>query len=159
MSAIFRTADLSDDDPDGLGSCALQWRGFGGLPAFRGTVVTVRCFEDNALVREVLTEPGSGRVLVVDGGGSLRCALVGDNLAAIAHANGWAGIVVHGAVRDVVGLAQVPIGVTALGTNPRRSGRAGGGERDVPVSFGGVTFTPGAQLFCDEDGVLVAEGG
>lgn len=152
----FSTADLSDERPDALASCALQLRDLGGVRAFQGPVATVRCDEDNALVREVLSEPGAGRVLVVDGGGSLRCALVGDNLAAIANDNGWAGIVVHGAVRDVVGVGQVPVGLKALGTNPRRSGKAGGGERDVPVSFGGVTFTPGAQLYADEDGVLVA---
>ncbi len=149
------TADLSDEHPDRYAACELQLRDVGGVPAFRGGVATVRCDEDNALVREVLSEPGAGRVLVVDGGGSLRCALVGDNLAAIARDNGWAGIVVHGAVRDVVALAQVAIGVKALGTNPRRCGRAGGGARDVPVSFGGVTFTPGALLHADEDGVLV----
>jgi len=156
MTASSTTADLADERPDELAGCELQLRDVGGVAAFQGSVVTVRCFEDNALVRAVLSGPGEGRVLVVDGGGSLRCALVGDNLAGIAHDNGWAGIIVHGAVRDVVAVGQVAVGVKALGTNPRRAGRVGSGERDVPVSFGGVTFTPGAELFSDEDGVLVS---
>jgi len=115
----------------------------------------VRCFEDNALARQRLESPGEGRVLVVDGGGSMRCALVGDRLAALGRDNGWAGIVVNGCVRDSVALDEVGFGVKALGTNPRPSGNLGAGEVDVAVTFGEATFATGAQLHADEDGVIV----
>ena len=149
------TADLVDELGDRAESCDLQLRQLGGRRAFDGPVVTVRCFQDNALVKQVLSEPGDGRVLVVDGGGSLHCALVGDVIAGTAADNGWAGLVVHGVVRDSVALATLPLGIKALGTNPRKSTKTGAGERDVPVSFGGVVFTPGAHLFSDDDGVVV----
>ena len=149
------TADLVDELGDGVDSCDLQLRQLGGARAFDGTAVTVRCFEDNALLRSVLSEPGKGRVLVVDGGGSLRCALVGDVIAGLALDNGWAGLVLHGVVRDSAVLGQLPLGIKALGTNPRKSGKTGSGERDVPVAFGGVTFRPGAHVYSDDDGVLV----
>jgi regulator of ribonuclease activity A len=107
------------------------------------------------LVRERLSSPGDGRVLIVDGGGSLRCALVGDNLARMGRANGWAGIVLNACVRNSAALDELGFGIKALGTNPRRSGKDGGGEVDVPVTFGEVTFVPGAELYGDEDGVVV----
>jgi regulator of ribonuclease activity A len=150
-----RTADLSDASGDRFLPCSLPWRSFGGVTSFAGPIATVRCRDDNGLVRTAVSGPGEGRVLVVDGGGSLETALVGDVLAGLALANGWAGLVVHGAVRDVVALAGLDLGVVALGTNPRRGGREGAGERDVPVTFGGVTFHPGSRLVTDEDGVLV----
>ncbi len=153
-----RTADLSDEHGARLQACTLQWRMLGGRRQFTGPVSTVRCREDNGIVRVAVSEPGEGRVLVVDGGGSLSAALVGDVLGGLAAANGWAGLVVNGAARDVVALAQVDIGVLALGTNPRRAERDGVGERDVAVSFGGVVFTPGARVFVDEDGLLVERG-
>lgn len=149
------TADLYDQYGDSLQSCDLQLRDLGGRPRFHGDVRTVRCHEDNALLRSVLSTPGSGAVLVVDGGGSLHTALVGDVIAGLAVANGWAGIVVHGAVRDSAALADLDLGVKALGTNPRKSAKTGAGEVDVPVVFGGVTFTPGDSLWADEDGVVV----
>jgi regulator of ribonuclease activity A len=149
------TADLFDEHGDALESCDLQFRQFGGRAAAGGPVATVRCREDNALLRSVLSTPGEGRVLVVDGAGSLHTALVGDLIAALAVANGWAGIVVHGAVRDAAALAGLPLHVKALGTNPRKSTRTGAGERDVPVVFGGATFTPGAILHSDEDGIVL----
>ncbi len=149
------TADLIDEHGDALGSCDLQLRQYGGHRAFSGVVTTVRCHQDNALLKSVLSSPGDGRVLVVDGGGSLHTALMGDLIAQLAVDNGWAGVVIHGAVRDSATLSGMPLGVKALGTNPRKSGKTGAGERDVPVSFGGVTFTPGAELFSDPDGVLV----
>lgn len=107
------------------------------------------------LLRGQVSEPGGGRVLVVGGGGSFACALLGDNIAEIAVRNGWAGIVVNGCVRDVVALAELPIGIKALGTNPRPSGKAGGGETGVPVTFGGAEFAPGSILHADDDGVIV----
>lgn len=149
------TADLYDEHGNALQSCSLQLRHLGGVRGFSGVVSTVRCHRDNALVKATLASPGGGRVLVVDGGGSLESALVGDLIGASAVANGWAGVVVNGAVRDVVALGELPLGVLALGSNPRRSAKDGVGDRDVPVSFGGAEFVPGATLWADEDGVLV----
>jgi len=151
------TADLLDANAD-AGVCLLQLRSF-GAGSFSGPIATVRCFEDNTLVRELLESPGKGRVLVVDGGGSMRCALVGDNLAALGRDNGWAGIVLNGCVRDSASLNELGFGVKALGTNPRRSAKGGGGDVDIPVTFGEATFTPGAQLVADEDGVVVMPSG
>ena len=132
----------------------MQWRSFGAV-SFAGPVATVRCFEDNVLVKQRLGSPGEGRVLVVDAGGSQRCALVGDNLARLGLDNGWAGIVLYGCVRDAQALDELGFGVKALGTNPRASNKGGEGEIDVPVTFGEITFTPGAQLAADRDGVVV----
>ncbi|CAA9363681.1 MAG: Ribonuclease E inhibitor RraA, partial [uncultured Frankineae bacterium] len=149
------TADLVDRLGEDVRSCDLQLRQLGGRPRFAGPVRTVRCRQDNALVKQVLSTPGNGAVLVVDGGGSLHSALVGDIIAGLAVDNGWSGLVVHGVVRDAAVLAGMPLGVKALGTNPRRSRKQGAGELDVPVGFGGVVFTPGDWVFSDEDGVLV----
>ncbi|GGT27295.1 ribonuclease E activity regulator RraA [Nonomuraea spiralis] len=151
----MNTADLYDERGDELDSCDLQLRQYGGRRAFHGTIATVRCHQDNALLKAILSEPGEGRVLVVDGGGSLHAALVGDVIGGEAVAAGWAGVVIHGAVRDVVALRELDLGVKALGSNPRKGGKTGAGERDVPVTFGGVTFSPGAELFSDDDGILV----
>lgn len=153
------TADLYDERGEELASLPLQLRRFGRDGAFDGPVRTVRCHEDNALVREVLSSPGDGAVLVVDGGGSLETALVGDVIAGLAVDHGWVGIVVHGAIRDAEAIDDLPIGVKALGTNPRKSAKTGAGEVDVPVTFGGVTFTPGAHLWSDADGILVERVG
>lgn len=152
---ISGTADLVDELGDGVRSCDLQLRSLGGRARFAGPVRTVRCREDNALVKRVLASAGDGAVLVVDGGGSLHSALVGDLIAGAAVDNGWSGIVVHGVVRDAVALAGLDLGVKALGTNPRKSRKAAQGEVDVPVGFGGVTFVPGEWVFSDADGVLV----
>ncbi|WP_030526354.1 ribonuclease E activity regulator RraA [Phycicoccus jejuensis] len=149
------TADLYDEHGDALQSCSLQLRHVGGRRQFTGVVATIRCHRDNALVKATLATPGEGRVLVVDGGGSLESALVGDLIAGSAVSNGWAGVVVHGAVRDSVAIGGLPLGVLALGTNPRKSAKDGVGEVDVPVAFGGVEFVPGATLWADEDGILV----
>lgn len=154
----FSTADLVDEHGEALQSCDLQLRQFGGRRRFHGPIRTVACFEDNALVRQVLSEPGDGAVLVVDGGGSLHTALVGDLIAGLAQANGWAGLVVHGAVRDTEALAGLDIGIKALGSNPRRSAKLATGQVDVPVHFGGVSFRPGEHLYSDEDGVVVLRG-
>ena len=149
------TADLIDAHGT-LQSCDTQLRSFGGSPRFHGVIRTVRCRDDNALVKRLLSAPGAGQVLVVDGGGSLHCALVGDLVAGSALANGWSGLVIHGAIRDTVAIARLGIGLRALGTNPRRSAKTGTGEVDVVVSFGGVLFTPGHHLYADEDGIVVS---
>ena len=150
------TADLWDERGDTLQSCSSQLRHYGGHPTFAGVVSTVLCHRDNALVKAALAEPAEGRVLVVDGGGALESALLGDLIAASAVANGWAGVVIHGAVRDVGALRGLPLGVVALGSNPRKSAKDGVGERDVPVAFGGMEFVPGQQVWVDEDGILAS---
>jgi regulator of ribonuclease activity A len=160
LDLSFSTCDLCDEF-DGRAGYALRvvepiFRSYGGRPAFHGQIATLKLFEDNSLVRERLGEPGNGRVLVIDGGGSLRCALVGDQLGLLAVANGWAGLVVHGCIRDSAVIATQAIGVRALGTHPRKSVKAGVGQRDVAVSFAGITFTPGEWLYADADGILVA---
>jgi regulator of ribonuclease activity A len=152
---ILATADLIDAHEE-LQSCDLQFRSFGRSPRFSGAISTVRCRHDNALVKRVLSQPGAGRVLVIDGDGSMHCALVGDVIAGMAVANGWAGIVVRGAIRDSAAMATLDLGIKALGTNPRRSAKAGAGEIDLPVEFGGVVFTPGDYLYADEDGIVVS---
>ena len=149
------TADLVDRLGDDVRSCDLQLRQLGGRSRFAGPVRTVRCSGDNALVKQVLSTPGEGGVLVVDGGGSLHSALVGDVIAGLAVDHGWAGLVLHGVVRDSVALAALPIGIKALGTNPRKSRKAAEGEVDAVVGFGGVVFGPGEWVCSDEDGVLV----
>ena len=136
-------------------ACELQLRAFGAHERFAGPVRTLRCREDNALLQDVLRAGGDGAVLVVDGGGSLHTALVGDRIAGLGVEHGWAGLVIHGAVRDSAALRRLPLGIKALGVIPRKSGKTGAGAVDVPVGFGGVTFTPEDDVFCDEDGVLV----
>jgi regulator of ribonuclease activity A len=152
---VSSTSDLFDEHAGAAATCETQFRQFGGMRAFAGRIATVRCHEDNVLVRESVSGPGDGRVLVVDGGGSFRCALVGDRVAGLAVANGWAGLVIYGCVRDTPALAELGLGIKALGTNPRPSGKTGAGERDVPVTIGGATFTPGAMLWSDDDGIVV----
>jgi regulator of ribonuclease activity A len=149
------TSDLMDEHPDDLDVCDLQFRQYGALHRFSGRIRTVRCHEDNVLLRDLLAGPGLGDVLVVDGGGSLRTALLGDQVAGSAVDHGWAGIIINGCVRDVDALATLRIGIKALGSNPRKSGKAGDGAVDVPVTFGGATFHPGAWLTSDEDGIVV----
>lgn len=151
----YVTADLVDEYGDELDSCELQLTRYGGQRAFHGAVRTVRCSEDNALVKATLSTPGHGAVLVIDGGGSLRCALVGDVIAGIGLTNGWSGLVINAAVRDVAALREMPFGVKALGSNPRKSGKDGTGEVDVEVAFGGMSFTPGTWLAADDDGIVV----
>jgi regulator of ribonuclease activity A len=151
---VTATADLLDEHPDATVS-TLPLRQFGGVASIDGVIATVRCFEDNVLVKQRVAEPGEGRVLVVDGGGSLRVALVGDNVASLARDNGWAGLIIHGCVRDSAELRELAIGIKALGTHPKPSSKDGGGELEVPVTFGGVTFTPGARVASDDDGIVV----
>ncbi|WP_010525294.1 ribonuclease E activity regulator RraA [Nesterenkonia sp. F] len=149
------TADLYDEHGEDLQSLALPLRDYGGAAAFAGQIRTVKCYEDNALLKQVLAEPGEGAVLVVDAAGSLDRAVLGDMIAAMAAENGWSGVVVHGAVRDVAVLRTVDLGIKALGSNPRKSTKTAQGVVDDVVDFGGVTFRPGWRLVADEDGVLV----
>jgi regulator of ribonuclease activity A len=153
----FTTADLCDAFAPSVQPAQPLFQDYGGVRRFAGPIETLRVFEDNALVRQVLETPGQGRVLVLDGGGSLRSALVGGRLAALARENGWAGLIVNGCIRDSVETRRIPVGIKALNTSPMRSGKNGAGDRGVPVSFAGVTFSPGHFVYADEDGVVVAE--
>jgi regulator of ribonuclease activity A len=149
------TADILDEHGDAAAVCALPLRSYGGRVAFCGRMSTVRCHEDNVLLKRRLSERGDGRVLVVDGGGSRRVALVGDMIAGLARDSGWAGVVINGCVRDVAVLAQLDVGIVALGSTPRPSGKTGDGELDGAVSFGDVSFRPGDALYADADGIVV----
>ena len=133
-----------------------QIRDFGGRLAFSGRAATVKCFENNPLVRASLEERGDGRVLVVDGGGSRRCALLGDNIAAMAVENGWSGIIINGCIRDSLDISRMDLGVKALATHPLKSSKRDPGLRDVAVSFAGVTVSPGDWIYADGDGILVS---
>jgi regulator of ribonuclease activity A len=150
------TTDLSDAHPS-VQVAEPVLRHFGGRKRFSGRITTVLCLEDNSRVREAVGEAGDGRVLIVDGGGSLQCALLGDLLGDKAVANGWSGIVINGCARDTYRLGQLDLGVMALAPHPRRSEKRGHGDRDVPVRFAGVTFRPGDYAYADEDG-LIASG-
>ena len=155
------TADLCDGHEELLRDARLRvvtpmFGRHGGRAAFAGTISTLKLFEDNSFVRKALEQPGNGGVLVIDGGGSMRRALVGDQLAAIAVKNGWSGIVVNGCIRDSAAIGEMDIGVLALGTHPQKTDTKNVGEIDVPVTFGGVTFHPGEWLYADGDGVLVS---
>ncbi len=150
------TADLYDAHETSVQVAEPLYRDFGGVKAFAGRVATVKVFEDNSLVRAELEKPGLARVLVVDGGGSTRCALLGDNLAELAVKNGWSGIVVHGCVRDTRALSELSLGVKALASNPRKSVKRGEGETGVLVIFAGLTVHEGDWLYADEDGILVS---
>ncbi|RUQ33468.1 MAG: RraA family protein [Candidatus Competibacteraceae bacterium] len=160
----FKTTDLCDEHfdlcnqfSDRLQIAEPIFNDYGGEMMFSGAIVTLKVFEDNTLVRKVLEEPGEDRVLVVDGGGSTRCALLGDQLAELAEDNGWAGVVVNGCIRDSAVVAEMGIGVKAIGTHPLKSVKRNSGERDIPVCFAGITFRPGYYLYADEDGMIVSE--
>lgn len=150
------TADLCDAHPDKVKVCQTPFRSFGRVATFHGPIRTLSVLDDNALVRQTLERPGHGAVLVVNGGGSMKRALVGDNLAKLAIDNGWAGIVVHGAIRDSGVINTMEVGLKALGAIPLRADRDAVGEIDIPTAFGGVIFTPGDWLYADEDGVVVS---
>ena len=158
----FKTPDLLDNNEDKVRDGSLRvvapmFQSYGGRPEFSGQIVTLKLFEDNSLVRELLAGSGDGKVLLIDGGGSLRCALVGDQLAILAHKNHWEGILVYGCIRDSGDIGQIDIGVRALATHPLKSVKKGVGERDLAVSFGGVTFRPGEWIYADGDGVIVSD--
>ena len=150
------TADLYDKYGAKVRVATPLFRDYGGKKRFYGPVTTLKVFEDNSLVREALEQDGNGHVLVVDGGGSLRCALVGDNLAQLGKDNNWEGIIIFGCIRDSAVIAIIDIGVKALATNPTKSVKKGAGERDVSVEFAGVVINPNDFLYADEDGFLVS---
>lgn len=158
MSPIA-TADLCDRWGDAVQVCTVPFRHFGGQTSAAGLISSLRCHEDAGLLRGRLEEPGERRILVVDGGGSLNAAILGNRMAAIAVANDWAGIVINGAVRDVAELAALPLVVLALGASPRRGGGSGDGERDVTLHFGAVEFEPGHFAAVDADGLVVMNEG
>jgi regulator of ribonuclease activity A len=153
----FSTADLCDAHPQRIRVVDALFQDYGGISHFSGPVETVRVFEDNALVSRLLEQEGEGRILVIDGGGSLRCALLGGRLAALARANGWGGLLINGCVRDRAELVEVSIGIRALNTNPMRPSKEGRGESGIPVSFAGATFAPGEVLYADDDGIVLAD--
>lgn len=158
----IHTADLLDENEQAVREGRLRvvapmFRHYGAEAAFHGKISTLKLFEDNSLVKTSLSQAGQGRVLVIDGGGSLRCALVGDQLAQLAVANGWAGIVAYGCIRDARALSAMAIGVLALATHPLKTVKKNVGESDIALSFGGVTFLPGEYLYADDDGVVVCD--
>ncbi|MDZ7787663.1 MAG: ribonuclease E activity regulator RraA [Halofilum sp. (in: g-proteobacteria)] len=158
MANTISTPDLCDEYPERVRVLEPMLANFGGVDAFGGPAVTVKCFEDNSVVKELAASPGEGRVMVVDGGGSMRRALMGDQVAAQAAENGWAGAVIYGCVRDVDELAVTGMGIQAIGAVPVKTEKRGIGDRDVPVTFGGVTVSPGDWVYADNNGVIVADG-
>ena len=157
----FVTCDLLDAHPN-CQVCAPNMEGkrffsYGGKSKFGGQVVTVKCFEDNSRVKELLATAGQGKVLVVDGGASMRCALLGDIIAQSAVDHGWAGVIVYGCVRDVDDMGQMFIGVQALGSTPRKSNRQGAGEVGITLRFGGLTIKSGMFVYADNNGIIVSE--
>ncbi|HJL16162.1 MAG TPA: ribonuclease E activity regulator RraA [Sandaracinaceae bacterium LLY-WYZ-13_1] len=153
----WTTADLYDAHEGEVQVAEGRLLAFGRRTAFAGPIATVKVHEDNPLVKETLRSPGEGRVLVVDGGGSLRTALLGDKLAGFGVDHGWAGVVIWGCIRDSAEIDRLDIGVRCLATTPRRSSKHGFGERDVVVRFANIRFDPGAWLYADEDGILVSD--
>ena len=152
----FATTDLCDAHEGKVRIAAPVFRSYGGKSAFHGHIATLKLFEDNGLVRKILDTPGEGRVLVIDGGGSLRCALLGDQLAALAVQNGWAGVIVWGCIRDSTAIGKMDLGVLALATHPQKTVKKSLGDAGVTVSFAGIDFNPGEWLYADADGVIVA---
>jgi regulator of ribonuclease activity A len=151
------TPDLCDAYPDIVRIVEPLFTNYGGREAFGGQIVTVKCHEDNSLVKEHVANPGAGKVMVVDGGGSLRCALLGDMLAEKAAQNNWAGLIIYGCIRDVDEIRKTQLGVQALRTIPIKSNRQGRGDLNIPITFGGVTFHPGEYVYADNNGIIVSE--
>lgn len=150
------TPDLCDQYPELVQVLEPMLSNFGGREQFWGQIVTVKCFEDNSAVKQLVGTAGEGRVIVVDAGGSLRRACLGDMLAEQASQNGWAGLVIYGCIRDIDQIMVTDIGVQALGVHPMKTEKKGIGEQNIAVSFGGVTFHPGEYLYADNNGVIVA---
>ena len=152
----FQTADLYDEHGGSVSILTPMFKHYGNKNCFGGEIVTIKCHEDNSLVRETLGTDGNGKVMVIDGGGSLRCALIGDRLAQKAIDNGWSGIIVYGCIRDSRLINKMGIGIKALNTNPQKSIKRGVGLLNENVQFGGVGIQPGHFIYADEDGVLVS---
>lgn len=150
------TPDLCDAYPALVRVVDPLFTTYGGASSFGGAIVTVKCFEDNSLIREQVRLPGAGKVLVVDGGGSLRRALLGDRVAAAAADNGWEGLIIFGGIRDVDAVGRIALGVKALGVIPVKTEKRGLGDLNVPVTFGGVTFHPGEYVYADNNGIIVS---
>jgi regulator of ribonuclease activity A len=150
------TPDLCDDYPELVRVLDPIFSNFGGRERFSGPLVTVKCFEDNSVVKELVGTPGEGRVLVVDAGGSMRRACLGDMLAEQASVNGWAGLVIYGCIRDVDEIIATDIGVQALGTHPMKTDKKGVGELGISVTFAGVTFSLGDYVYADNNGIIVS---
>lgn len=152
----FSTPDLCDDNPELVRVLEPMLVNFGGRDSFCGEIVTIKCHEDNSLVKENAAKPGHGKVMVVDGGGSLRRALLGDMIAENAVKNGWEGLIIYGCVRDVDALVELDLGVQALASIPLKTEKRGIGDLNVPVTFGGVAFQPGEYVYADNNGVVVS---
>lgn len=152
----YLTPDLCDAYPELVQAVEPMFSNFGGRDSFGGQIVTIKCHEDNSRVKEQVALEGQGKVLVVDGGGSLRCALLGDQLAEQAAKNGWEGLLLYGCIRDVDVIAQIDLGVQALASHPKKTEKRGIGDLDVPVTFAGVTFRPGDWLYADNNGVIIS---
>lgn len=154
----IKTADLCDDFIDQLKVAeSIGLNNYGGNKTFCGEIVTIKCLDNNPLVRRTLSENGKGKVLVVDGEASKKCALTGDNIAQLAYENEWSGIIINGCIRDSEAIGQIKIGVKALYTNPIKSGKQEVGEINIPITFANVTFYPGEYLYSDEDGIVVSK--
>lgn len=156
QATTISTPDLCDTFPDLVRVVEPMFINYGGRERFGGQIVTIKCFEDNSLVRDLVAEAGTGKVLVVDAGGSMRRACLGDLLAEKATLNGWEGILMYGCIRDVDAISGLELGVQALGSHPMKTDKKGVGERDIAVTFGGVTFKPGEYLYADNNGVIVS---
>lgn len=152
----FATPDLCDENAEIVSVMTPMLRNYGGRKSFYGPIVTIKCYEDNSLVKDQANEAGQGRVMVVDGGGSLRCALLGDLIATKACENGWAGLIIYGCIRDVDAIAQLELGVQAINSIPLKSVRKGRGDLNLDICFGGVTFKPGHYVYADNNGVITA---
>ncbi|MCM3706980.1 MULTISPECIES: ribonuclease E activity regulator RraA [Cytobacillus] len=152
----FKTADLCDDHSQELRICQQEFKSYGQKRKFSGPIFTVRVFEDNVLVKEALESVPEGSVLVVDGGGSKRCALMGDRLGGIAQSRKLAGVIIYGCVRDTVELGSLDTGILALGSNPLKSRKEGKGDSSIPITFGGIDWKPGEYVYADEDGVILS---
>ncbi len=150
------TPDLCDEYPTLVRVLDPAFINFGGRHKFSGRAVTVKCFEDNSRVKELVATPGEGRVMVVDAGGSMRCACLGDMLAESAARNHWNGLIIYGCIRDVDEIANTDIGVQALGVHPLKTHKQGVGEVDLAVTFGGVTFSPGDYIYADNNGIIAS---
>jgi regulator of ribonuclease activity A len=152
----YSVPDICDNFPEDISVLEPQFREFGKRPCFCGEIVTIKCFEDNSLLRELLGSQGAEKVIVVDGGGSLRHALLGDLLAAKAVEHGWAGLVINGCVRDVEILSTLDLGIRALNCHPLKTEKRGEGQFNVPVNFAGVRFQPGQFIYADANGIVLA---